>query len=111
MRWFLVALLAVTLLGGASHAREDHAARQPFDEGAYYLPASILCTLGDNPDLVILICTRLIESGRYSGSDLAAFYNSRGLAYWELEEWDLANADFAEASRLFPAGNWGKGTR
>jgi tetratricopeptide (TPR) repeat protein len=53
-----------------------------------------------SPDLMIGGCTAAIQSGRWSGRDLAwAFYN-RGNAYAQGNNHDRAIADYNEAIRL-----------
>jgi tetratricopeptide (TPR) repeat protein len=47
-------------------------------------------------------CTWAIQSGRWSGKDLAFAYYNRGNAYFDNKEHDRAIADFSEAIRLDP---------
>lgn len=60
------------------------------------------------PDLRIGGCTRAIESGVWSGGDLAWAYNNRGIAHRLLGNWEKALADMAIAIGLDPenAVNW-----
>jgi len=53
-------------------------------------------------DLRIESCTWAIQSGRWSGTDLAFAYFNRGNAYFENKEHGRAIADFSEAIRLDP---------
>jgi len=55
-----------------------------------------------HPDIRIVACTRNIESGRFTGSNLAAAFSNRGLAYKRKNQWDRAIADYSEAIRLNP---------
>src|SRR5450755_489544 len=55
-----------------------------------------------NPDVRILGCTALIQSGQEIDKSLAASFNNRGMAYNEKGEFNLAIADFDQAIRLRP---------
>jgi tetratricopeptide (TPR) repeat protein len=55
-----------------------------------------------HPDIRIVACTRNIESGRFTGSNLAIAFSNRGLAYKRKSQWDRAIADYSEAIRLNP---------
>ncbi len=57
---------------------------------------------GDHPDIRIISCTRNIESGRFTGQNLAVAFTNRGLAYKRKGQWDRAIADYDEAIRLKP---------
>lgn len=57
---------------------------------------------GDHPDIRIVACTRNIQSGRFTGNNLAVAYSNRALAYRKKRLWDQAIADFNEAIRLNP---------
>jgi tetratricopeptide (TPR) repeat protein len=48
-------------------------------------------------------CTAMIESGRYSGTQLGGAYNNRSTAYHDKGEWDLAAKDIEQAVKLSPA--------
>ena len=61
------------------------------------------CDSGRNhPDIRIVACTRNIQSGRFTGQNLAVAFTNRGLAYKSKGQWDKAIADFSEAIRLKP---------
>ena len=61
------------------------------------------CNFGDNhPDIRIVACTRNIQSGRFTGQNLAVAFANRGLAYKSKGQWNRAIADFSEAIRLKP---------
>ena len=61
------------------------------------------CNFGGNhPDIRIVACTRNIQSGRFTGQNLAIAFTNRGLAYKSKGQWDRAIADFSEAIRLKP---------
>ena len=63
------------------------------------------CKNKDNaysPDLQISGCTAVIESGKWSGKDLAWAYNGRGVAYNDKYDPDHALQDANEAIRLDP---------
>jgi lipoprotein NlpI len=53
-------------------------------------------------DEQIAACTRLIQSGRWSGQALARVYARRGVAYREKGDLDRATADYHEVIRLDP---------
>ncbi len=55
---------------------------------------------GGHPDIRIISCTRNIESGRFTGQNLAVAFTNRGLAYKRKGQWDRAIADYDEAIRL-----------
>ena len=57
---------------------------------------------GNHPDIRIVACTRNIQSGRFTGQNLAVAFTNRGLAYKSKGQWDRAIADFSEAIRLKP---------
>ena len=54
------------------------------------------------PDIRIVACTRNIQSGRFTGKNLAVAFSNRALAYRKKMQWDKALADFDEAIRLNP---------
>lgn len=53
-------------------------------------------------DLVISGCTAAIESGKYSGKNLAQAFNFRGRAYYGTNKYDRAIVDFDQAIKLDP---------
>ena len=55
---------------------------------------------GSHPDIRIAACTRNIQSGRFTGGNLAVAFTNRGLAYKRKGQWDRAIADYSEAIRL-----------
>ncbi|MCH9051774.1 MAG: tetratricopeptide repeat protein [Proteobacteria bacterium] len=55
---------------------------------------------GAHPDIRIAACTRNIQSGRFTGGNLAVAFTNRGLAYKRKGQWDRAIADYSEAIRL-----------
>ena len=57
---------------------------------------------GSHPDIRIAACTRNIQSGRFTGQNLAIAFSNRGLAYKKSGQEDKAIADFSEAIRLIP---------
>jgi len=57
---------------------------------------------GAHPDIQIVACTRNIQSGRFTGQNLAIAFMNRGLAYKKKGQWDKAIADFDGAIRLKP---------
>ena len=60
------------------------------------------CELVHNdPDRAIRQCTSIIDSGRYSGANLAVAYNNRGLAWMIKGDYDRDIADFDIAIRLW----------
>jgi tetratricopeptide (TPR) repeat protein len=48
------------------------------------------------------ICTRLIDSGRWKGEELAQLFNNRGLLYIKLDKLDLAINDLRQALKNNP---------
>ncbi len=48
-------------------------------------------------DQTIAGCTAMIQSGRYTGSDLSHAFNNRGTGYSGKHEWDLAIQDATKA--------------
>jgi hypothetical protein len=52
------------------------------------------------PRLRASACTEVIESGVFSGKDLAAVFNNRGLAYQMSRDYARSIADFDQAIRL-----------
>jgi tetratricopeptide (TPR) repeat protein len=50
----------------------------------------------------VAVCTRLINSGRWKGLELARLYSNRSLAYTKAEKLDQALADADRAIRLSP---------
>ncbi len=61
------------------------------------------CNDPSDPEARITACTKLIQSGEYSGQNLAFVFNSRGLGYRRLGDSDRAIRDFDEAIRLSPS--------
>ncbi len=55
-----------------------------------------------DPVIRIIACTRNIQSGRFTGQNLAVAFTNRGLAYKRKDQADRALADFSEAIRLRP---------
>ena len=53
-----------------------------------------------HPDIRIAACSRNIQSGRFTGRNLAVAFTNRGLAYKRKGQWDRAIADYSEAIRL-----------
>jgi lipoprotein NlpI len=64
---------------------------------------SITCLTGAD-DEKIAACTHAINSGRWSGSNLAWAYSSRGRRYFDEGDNDRAIADYSEMIRLKPKG-------
>src|SRR5487761_1858967 len=54
------------------------------------------------PDARIAACTALIASGELNPTNLAAAYDNRGVAYAAQSRFDLALADYAQATTLNP---------
>jgi lipoprotein NlpI len=57
---------------------------------------------GNETDLAINLCTRIIEAGQLSDRDLAVTYDNRGLAYYKKSDYDHAIRDFDRAIGLEP---------
>ncbi len=55
-----------------------------------------------HPDIRIAACTWNIQSGRFTGGNLAVAFANRGLAYKRKGRWEKAIADYSEAIRLKP---------
>ncbi len=60
------------------------------------------CAKETDPDLVLTYCTRAIESGGLSTSNLAVIFSSRGSAYYGKGDYDRAIQDYDQATRLNP---------
>jgi tetratricopeptide (TPR) repeat protein len=60
------------------------------------------CDTPQDPEATIINCTQSINSGKWGGSYLAAYYNHRGNAYSDKGDNDRAIADYNEAIRLDP---------
>ncbi|MCH8196992.1 MAG: tetratricopeptide repeat protein [Proteobacteria bacterium] len=58
--------------------------------------------LDPNPDIRISRCTRLIQSGQFSGTNLSILLYDRGNAYGRKRQYDRAIQDYTEAIRLKP---------
>jgi tetratricopeptide (TPR) repeat protein len=63
-------------------------------------------------DVAIAACTRSIESGQFTGHNLAVDYSNRGVEYKTKGDYDHAIADYNDAIRLDPKYtdayyNWG----
>jgi len=59
-------------------------------------------SISGNPDLAIKHCTLAIESGRYSGANLAKLHYNRGIEWAAKSNYDRAIADYDIAIRLNP---------
>ena len=59
-------------------------------------------SISGNPDLAIKHCTLAIESGRYSGANLAKLHYNRGIEWAAKNNYDRAIADYDIAIRLDP---------
>ena len=64
-----------------------------------------------SPDARVADCTAAINSGRWSGSELAWAYANRGNAYLEKNEYDRAIVDFSEAIERDPQSTRGHNGR
>ena len=53
-------------------------------------------------NMIISGCTAVIESGKFTGNNLATIFNDRGNAYQIKREFDRAIADYDQAIRLAP---------
>lgn len=60
------------------------------------------CDSSQDPEAAIVDCTQSINSGKWKGSHLAAFYTNRAAAYQAKGDNDRAMADLNEAIRLDP---------
>jgi tetratricopeptide (TPR) repeat protein len=62
------------------------------------------CNGGDNatPELSVGGCTAMIQSGEYSGEELAIVFNNRGIAYFKNGQFERAIQDYDQAIRLSP---------
>lgn len=57
---------------------------------------------GATPNLQISGCTAIIQSGKFSGNELGILVGTRGNAYAQKKNYDLAIADYSQAIRLDP---------
>jgi tetratricopeptide (TPR) repeat protein len=53
-------------------------------------------------DESVAACTRLINSGKYSGNTLGTWYSNRGISRLDMREYDRAIEDFDQALRFYP---------
>ena len=60
------------------------------------------CANERNPDLAVSHCTRAIQSGQLSQTDLNTAFNTRGSAYYVKGDYDRAIEDYDQAIRLAP---------
>ena len=58
-----------------------------------------------DPDMLIGACTATIQSGKWSGKDLAWAYLNRCIAYQRKQQWDDAIRDCGTALQLDPTSN------
>ena len=73
------------------------AAAQTFEEDQK------VCNSNDStPEEGIAACTRQIESGRWSGHDLAISYYNRGIFWYDKDDNDKAIEDYSKALELSP---------
>jgi len=56
--------------------------------------------LSEQGEAAIAACTRAIRSGRFSGADLATFYDNRAIELRQRGAYDEAIADYSEALRI-----------
>jgi len=54
------------------------------------------------PDLAVASCTKIIESKKWTGADLARAYTARGIAYGNKQDYDQAIADYTQAIEIDP---------
>ena len=59
----------------------------------------------------INVCTSVIASGNWKGRGLSWAFSNRGLAYFALQDFDHAFADFNEAIRLDPNASMARNNR
>ena len=87
-----IAALAVLFLAAWTHSAQ-----------ADFTQEIRMCDFGgSHPDIRIIACTRNIQSGRFTGRNLAIAFTNRGLAYKSKGLWNRAIADYDEAIRLMP---------
>jgi tetratricopeptide (TPR) repeat protein len=85
-----IVIALVAAMPGGAHSAPD--ARQLYRE----------CYEGDLPDRVIAACSAVIRDHIGDRLDIASAFRSRGDAYDDKGEYDLALADYAEALALNP---------
>ena len=88
----------ITLFGPAATVAQT---QQPLNAKTVLLD---WCMGKDNatPDRIINSCTMLIQQGEFTGANLAAALNNRGVAYSAKKMYDRAIQDFDRAIRLNP---------
>jgi len=60
------------------------------------------CISSDSAEAQLAACSRLIASGWLTERNQAKVYNNRGVAYWRLDRFDLALADYERSLAINP---------
>jgi len=95
-RWILVGCIG-TAAAAASAAEQPLTTQQ-------YQDMSRCENIGKSspPDVAISGCTKVIESKKWSGANLARAYVARGIAYEDKQDYPHAIAEYSEAIKLDP---------
>jgi tetratricopeptide (TPR) repeat protein len=81
----LAVLVSAGALATAALVRRDDSAERCFKEEG---------------EAAIAACTRAIQSGRFSGVELASFYDNRAIELRQQGDFDRAIADYSQAIRI-----------
>ena len=96
LAWIPLGLIVVAAVALAFVREEETAARCFTDAG----------------EAAIVACTRAIQSGRFSGAELAAIYDNRAIELRRQGDFDRAIADYSQAIRIdaqLPGAYTGRG--
>jgi len=89
-KWIPPAVMLITVLGAfATNADQSQGDNWKECKGA-------------DPDLSVVACSAIIDSGQETGLNLAQAYRYRGSAYWAKKNYDGAIQDFGQETRLNP---------
>ncbi len=94
--WLLVGCIGVAAAG--ADAAEQPPTTQEYQDMARCENAG----KSIKPDLAVTSCTKVIDSKKWTGANLARAYTARGIAYDDKQDYDHAIADYAQAIQIDP---------
>jgi lipoprotein NlpI len=94
--WLLVGGMGIAAL--AADAAEQPPTTQQYQDMARCENAAKSIT----PDLAIASCTKVIDSKKWTGANLARAYTARGIAYDDKQDYDHAIAEYTQAIQIDP---------